>query len=181
VTVVDQPEFSRIVEQAAWAAATVRRSIEANEAERAALARRFDLVTLGELRAEVTFDAAAAGQVRLDGRLTAHVVQSCVVTLNPVESDIAESFTLFFAEEAPPATHSVDLPIDDEAWPEPITDGQIDIGEVVAQQLAPALDPYPRAPGASLGGTFGDAGAPPPARANPFAALARGKGPAGTG
>jgi uncharacterized metal-binding protein YceD (DUF177 family) len=179
--VADQPEFSRIVEQAAWAAATVRRSIEADEVERAALARRFDLVALPKLRAEVTLDATAAGQMRLDGNLTAHVVQSCVVTLEPVEADIVESFTLFFAEEMPPAGPSVDLPIDDEAWPEPITNGQIDIGEAVAQQLALALDPYPRAPGASLGETSGDAGEPAPARANPFAALARGKAPPGTG
>jgi hypothetical protein len=35
---------------------------------------------------------------------------------------------------------------------EPFEGDAIDIGEAVAQQLALALDPYPRAPGASLEG-----------------------------
>ena len=34
--------------------------------------------------------------------------------------------------------------------PEPIEAGAIDIGELVAQYLSLALDPHPRAPGASL-------------------------------
>jgi uncharacterized metal-binding protein YceD (DUF177 family) len=172
-----QPEFSRIVECAAVATGMVRQSIEAGEAERQALARRFGLVALTALRAEVTLAPAAAGQVRLDGRLQAHVVQSCVVTLGPVEADIAESFTLFYAEDGTPPGPAVDLPIDDEAWPEPIEDGRIDIGEAVAQQLALALDPYPRAPGASLDPAYGEVIEPAPKAPNPFAALARDKGP----
>ncbi len=34
--------------------------------------------------------------------------------------------------------------------PEPVGPGGIDLGEAVAQQLALALEPYPRAPGAAL-------------------------------
>lgn len=171
------PEFSRIVDWAALATGPVHRSIEATEAERAALARRFGLVALPALSAEVTLTPIAAGQVRLDGSLSARVVQSCVVTLEPVEADIAKSFTVFYAEAAPPAAHSIDLPIDDEAWPEAIVDGRIDVGEAVAQQLAVSLDPYPRAPGATLDRTYGATEEPPPAPANPFAALAPNRGP----
>jgi len=173
----EQPEFSRIVDRAALATGPVRRSIEATEAERAALARRFGLVALPALSAEVTLTPTGAGRVRLDGTLRARVVQSCVVTLEPVEADIAESFTAFYAEAAPPAAHSVDLPIDDEGWPEPIVDGRIDVGEAVAQQLAVSLDPYPRAPGASLDRTYSATDEPPPAPANPFAALAPNRRP----
>jgi hypothetical protein len=172
----EHPEFSRIVDRAALAALPVHRSIEAGEAECAALASRFGLVALPALSAEITLTPAAAGQIRLDGRLTARVVQSCVVTLEPVPAEIAESFTLFYAEAAPPAAHSIDLPVDDEAWPEPLVDGAIDIGEAVAQQLAVALDPYPRAPGATFEARYGAAGGGGPEPANPFAALAR-KGP----
>ena len=49
---------------------------------------------------------------------------------------------------------------------EPIAAGEIDLGEAVAQQLAVSLDPYPRAPGATLAST-GEAEAQ-----SPFAALA---------
>jgi uncharacterized metal-binding protein YceD (DUF177 family) len=104
--------------------------------------------------------------------LEARVVQSCVVTLEPVVADVADSFTLYYAEEVVPPGHAVDLPIEDEDWPEPIEDGRIDVGEAVAQQLALALDPYPRAPGARLDPAFGEAPA-----TTPFAELAREKRP----
>ncbi|MGE5147411.1 MAG: YceD family protein [Candidatus Eiseniibacteriota bacterium] len=172
----EHPEFSRIVDRAALATLPIDRTIEAGEAEREALGRRFGLLELPALAAEVTLSAAAGGQVRLDGRLRARVVQACVVTLEPVAAEIDESFTLFYAEAAAPAGQSVDLPIDDEAWPEPMVDGAIDIGEAVAQQLAVALDPYPRAPGATLDGRYGAAEEAAPARANPFADLARKRG-----
>ena len=169
----DRPEFSRLVDCAALATGPVRETIEATAAEREVLARRFGLVALTRLGAEVTLAPTTAGQVRLDGRLTAHVAQSCVVTLEPVEADIDENFTLYYAEAGTPAGPSVDLPMDDEAWPEPIEDGRIDVGEAVAQQLALALDPYPRAPGASLDPAYRADDAAPPKAPNPFAALAR--------
>lgn len=172
----EQPEFSRIVDQAALAALPVHRTIQATEAERQALARRFGLVELPALGADVTLSASPGGQVRLDGVLKARVVQSCVVTLEPVPAEIDESFTLFYAEAAAPTGHSIDLPIEDEAWPEPIVDGAIDIGEAVAQQLAVSLDPYPRAPGAALDQRYDADAEPAPARANPFAELARKRG-----
>jgi hypothetical protein len=51
-------------------------------------------------------------------------------------------------------------------------DGRIDLGEAVAQQLAIALDPYPRAPGAGLGPDGFTAGPGNTAGKQPFAALA---------
>jgi hypothetical protein len=53
-----------------------------------------------------------------------------------------------------------------------LIDGEIDLGEAVAQQLAVALDPYPRAPGAAWPqADTGDADiAAEPVR-RPFAAL----------
>ena len=134
-------------------------------------------MALPALSAEVTLTATAAGRVRLDGTLRARVVQSCVVTLEPVAADLEESFTLYYAEAPAPAARSVDLPIEDEDWPEPIVDGAIDVGEAVAQQLAVALDPYPRAPGALLDRRYEATDAPAPKPANPFAELARKGGP----
>ena len=51
-----------------------------------------------------------------------------------------------------------------EGPPEPVGPQGIDLGEAVAQQLAIALDPYPRAPGAALPEE-------PRAAGGPFAAL----------
>ena len=38
----------------------------------------------------------------------------------------------------------------DEAPPEPLKDGHIDLGEAVAEQLALEIDPFPRKPGVSF-------------------------------
>ena len=51
------------------------------------------------------------------------------------------------AKVATAASAEVVIGLDQEDPAEELTDGQIDLGEVVAQQLAVALDPYPRAPG----------------------------------
>jgi hypothetical protein len=64
--------------------------------------------------------------------------------------------------------------LDEEDPAEELTDGRIDLGEVVAQQLAVALDPYPRAPGAD--GRFAQSdqeGAAAKGGNTPFAALER--------
>ncbi len=87
--------------------------------------------------------------IRLQGHLSADVVQSCVVTLGPVPAHLEVDFEMSFSASAvEPAVADLD-PLAEEG-PEPIPEGVIDLGEAVAQQLAIALDPYPRAPGASL-------------------------------
>jgi hypothetical protein len=42
--------------------------------------------------------------------------------------------------------------------PEAVTGGMIDLGETAAQQMALALDPYPRAPGAEPNAAVADVG-----------------------
>ncbi len=129
--------------------------------ERAALARRFRLVGFDLLRATVKIEPVdgtdgkgGEGLLRLSGHLSAEVSQACVVTLEPVASRIEEDFTLLYSlEPGPtPAPLGAEVVVDPEAEepPEPLGPGGLDLGEVVAQQLAVALDPYPRAPGAAL-------------------------------
>ena len=87
------------------------------------------------------------GLVRMTGRLAAEVVQSCVISLEPVASTIELDFTTLYGPEQPGKSVIVDLDAD---IAEPFDGEAIDIGEAVAQQLALSLDPYPRAPGARL-------------------------------
>lgn len=169
-------EFSRPVLADQVGGQEIVREIEADPAERAALAERLDLVALDSLSATVRLRRLPDGLIRLSGRLAADVVQSCVVTLAPVPARCEEDFTVLFGEQ--PAEVSlqaveVDALATDE--PEPIVDGRIDLGEAVVQQLAVALEPYPRAPGAEVpaqysgeeaNGGQGDA-------VTPFAALER--------
>lgn len=139
------PEFSRFVKFDDLDAGEVRRSIEASEQERHALARRFDLVGIDALTADVLVRRAPGGVlVRVEGKLHADVVQACVVTLEPVPAHVEEEFHETFAPEGyrPPEGQ------EESELAEVFEEGGIDIGELVAQILFLSLDPYPRAPGA---------------------------------
>ncbi len=144
------PEFSRIVPVGRLTARPTLHRIEADEPERRALALRFGLRSLDRLRAEIRLSRAAGG-VRLDGVLEAAVVQSCVVTLDPVPSAPADAFTLIYRRGIESAeADRLTLETDEPVVFEPLDGDAIDIGEVVAQQLSLVMDPYPRAAGAAL-------------------------------
>jgi uncharacterized metal-binding protein YceD (DUF177 family) len=135
-------EFSRPIEVTRLGAGEAVYDIAANETERAALAKRFDLVSLEKLTAHVTLRRLPGGLVRLTASLSADLVQTDVVTLDPVPARVDDDFTLLFGSDAEDAAA-----LDPEAeLIEPLSDGQIDIGEVVAQQLSLVMDPYPRPP-----------------------------------
>lgn len=167
-----EAEFSRIIDVEGLAEEELQRDIDASESEREALARRFGLLSLDRLSATVQVKRVSGG-VRVRGDFEADVVQSCVVTLEPVPAHIADSFSVTFAPEPelePGA--ELELPPIAEDLPEPLVGNAIDIGETVAQQLALALDPYPRAPGVRFEPEKYPGLAPKAAENSPFAALA---------
>ena len=150
--------------------------ITATRDECAALAKRFDLLSLQDLAGVVTLERVDAGRsVRLTAQFRANVVQSCVVTLEPVAAEVADAFAMVYAPGKGSA-NAVDIDPDPQAAAiEPLPAEAIDIGEAVAQQLALSIDPYPRAPRARLdavwrGTEAGEAVAKRPS--GPFAALA---------
>ncbi len=120
-------------------------TIEADAAERAALATRFGLVALEKLEAFAEI-SRLGDAVLAEGRVTARVVQACVATGADVSAAINEPFVLHFVPEAV-AGEEIELgegQLDEISY----TGGAIDLGEAVAQTLALALDPFPRAPDA---------------------------------
>lgn len=146
-----QPEFSRPVLVDTIPTRGMDMEVEASAAECAALAQRFAINKVGELRAKAHLRALAGGSLfKVDGHIHAVVEQTCVVTLEPVEQVIDESFMITFGAEEESDTVELDLSLDDDDPPEPLTDGAIDLGEVVAEHLALALDPFPRKAGAGL-------------------------------
>lgn len=166
-------EFSRPVAVERLGHDERRYEIEANAGERAALAERYGILAVVSLTARLLLKRLPGGSlVRLAGRFSADVVQSCVVSLDPVPAHLEEDFVLTYATErdADAGAGEVVVDLDDEDPPEPIENGMIDLGEAAAEHLALALDPFPRAANATFQG--GDAPADePPAKANPFAAL----------
>ncbi|MDE1147899.1 MAG: DUF177 domain-containing protein [Azospirillaceae bacterium] len=143
------PEFSRSVIADKVSSRETVEKITATPVERAALARRLDLVSLDSLTALVRLRRIRGGQmVRVTGELDAQVVQSCVVTLEPMAASVRDTFQALYAPAhlVPKDEEELEnLGLDDEADPpEPIESGRIDIGELVTQHLSLALDPYPR-------------------------------------
>jgi hypothetical protein len=121
--------------------------VEASSNECAALARRMKLPGVMSLACSFHLERDLAGTLLARGHLMAGIVQTCVVSLDDFATVVEEHFALRFVRQG---TES-DNP-DPEALDEiPYADGgMIDLGEAAAEQLALALDPYPRAPGAML-------------------------------
>jgi len=123
-------------------------TLEASAAERARLAERFGLLALDRLTAELTVTRGASGiPIRVRGRLSASVVQECVVSLEPVPSEINELIEVDYAPAAEDGAEEV-FHLDQPEPPEPLEGDSLELGELVAQHLSVALDPYPRKEGA---------------------------------
>jgi len=162
-------EFSRLVD-AREVQRTLRRiELRADERARKAIAARFAIQAVERFEVSISLRRTPIGLVHLQGSIEAEVVQECVVSLEPVRSEIRETFEAYFSEETPDEAGS-DMTLDDESWPEPIEDGSIDVGEVATQQLGVALDPYPRRDGVAFGA--GAAETEPAPAQGPFAGLA---------
>lgn len=167
-------EFSRPIDVDRIGHTEVAHDIAASPEERAALARRFELLALDTLEAKLRLRRARGGSVlRLAGRLTADVVQSCVVTLAPVPSHVEAEFTVLYGEGD--VGEGVDIDPELESTVEPWPEGPLDLGETVAQELALALDPYPRAAGAALDASYtpSEGAGDEPEKVNPFMVLGK--------
>ncbi len=124
--------------------------LEPDASQREALARRFDIVSLDAFKADCRLHLLAGGpMMRLDARITAIVQQTCVVSGAPLTVKLDETISVEFA---PPAMvdENIELTLADADPPDVILNGKIDLGEAVSQQLALAIDPYPRAEGVAL-------------------------------
>lgn len=174
---VSRPEFSRPVAVGDIRARGGDYEIAADAQECAALARRFAIVAVESLSARLRLQPIGGGPlVRLSGTLAADVVQSCVVTLEPVAAHVEERVDMTFGPPGEAADEAdgeggIDLSPDGDDPPDPFVGGAVDMGEAVAEQLALALDPFPRAEGVEFSPPAQAADVPE--KASPFAILAR--------
>ena len=173
-------EFSRPVQIEKLGLQGYSQKIKPRPEELEALAERLKVDRLDSLNAEITLELLPNNDVVMQGRYSAHLTQTCVVTLEPVESDVSNEFTMTYSESAEEYFGSEDEEDDehdpDFDPPEPIEEGIIDIGEAVIQQLALEIDPFPRVKGATFDGfSAGVSGDEEPTneKKNPFAVLSK--------
>ncbi len=163
------PEFSRTIKVDQIKRLTGVSHIEADQAERAALMRRFGLSSLDRLEADYDL-TEDQGAIVAKGRVRATLAQPCVATGAPVQEVIDSEMLLRFVEEGSDMVAGEELELDAQDHDTIGFDGQvIDMGEAVAETMALAMTPYPRSPEADA--VLREAGVMSEEQASPFAAL----------
>jgi uncharacterized metal-binding protein YceD (DUF177 family) len=142
------PEFSRLVPLTRLGPEPFRQRIEATMQEREGLSKRFELLALHRLVAEVELGRQSGEAILLDAVFEAEFDQCCAITLEPIRGAIADRFSLLYGTN-PQEDQELALNGDEPAF-ELLTGDAIDIGEAVAQELSLALPDFPRDPDAVI-------------------------------
>ena len=136
--------------------------VEASSTECAALAHRMNLPAVLALNCTFRLERDAGGALVARGHLVARIVQTCVISLEDFTATVEERFTVRCVPEGEESDDGDPASLDEITY----SNATVDLGEAAAEQMALALDPYPRAPGAVLPDLPDDVEAPS------FAALA---------
>lgn len=137
-------------------------TITADEQARTALARRLGVDALDALSATLTITPVTGGAIEVTGALQADITQTCVVTLDPLQSHIEDQVEGWFTDREKTVSFAkarqdretkkghveVEM-LEESADPEDMLDGHIDLGELVTQHLSLAINPYPHKEGAA--------------------------------
>jgi hypothetical protein len=120
---------------------------------RASIARMAGLRELPSLEGDFEVTREGSGGLRVVGRVSATVGQTCVVSLEPLTNRIEESVDLLFMPKPAAELTGAETERGSRAeakWdePEPLVGGVVDLGVIATEFLVLGLDPYPRKPGA---------------------------------
>jgi hypothetical protein len=123
-------------------------TIEASQAERAALARRFGLPALHALRAEILLTQREQ-EIDARGRLVASFEQRCALSDEPFAATLDDAISFRFVPAITIAGEDEEIEFASDGPDEIEYNGAaIDLGEAVAQSFGLALDPYALGPDA---------------------------------
>ena len=130
--------------------AGLSRTLEPDADARKRIARALDLQGLEDFVVDLSVTPTpSTSEWTLKGRVTAHAVQTCGLTLEPLPVDVDRRFSIQLVEAAPQETDEIEVTLDVEDA-DLIEDGKIDLGQYAVEQLALSLDPFPRKPGAEF-------------------------------
>jgi len=156
-------EMSRIVETRALNQKPKNMEWSATPEELDAIAQRLNVLQVKDLNVKLTIEKK--NLIKVCGSFTAHIVQACVVSMEPVEETVSDTFEDFYGEHK---RHAIPVDIDMEAQDvESVENGRIDVGELVLQYLVLGINPYPRKAGLKEVEVLEEE------KENPFAVLAK--------
>lgn len=130
-------------------------SVDADETTRARIAEALKLMAVERFVADLTV-APMRGGLRAQGRLKARIVQSSVVSFEPVPQNIDEEVDRVFlpvghtAHAPAPGTEEIFIDLEDDDFPDHIDGPEVDLSALLIETLALAIDPYPRREGEDL-------------------------------
>jgi hypothetical protein len=131
--------------------------IEADEAQRAALAEAHGLLSVESYRADLLVSRWKRNGVKVSGTVTADITQACVVSLDPIGAHIEEPIEgLFLPEDSKLGREGfgvggeILIDADGPDAPETFSGDTVDAGALAEQFFGLAIDPYPRREGARL-------------------------------
>ncbi|MEW4468335.1 DUF177 domain-containing protein [Parasphingorhabdus sp. JC815] len=142
------PELSKIIKLSDIGSAPISGQITADNDQRQALAKRFDLPSIEEITADYSLKPGEYG-IDFTGSIRSSLHQSCAISGQPFPVKLTEDFSIIFTEktDVPHSEEEIELTAEDCDIIE-FENARIDIGEAIAQTLYLALDPYPRGPDA---------------------------------
>jgi hypothetical protein len=146
--------------------------IDADVAARERLAVWLDIESVKSLNAIVTLKRKSPSKFAYEASFVCDLVQSSVVSLEPIEAHIDEQFTREVhlnerGRHAAQKGEALTLDAGDDESPEEIDNPQYDLAAPILEELSLALDPYPRARGEE----FTEPDLLGPEKVNPFAVL----------
>ncbi|KIQ05100.1 metal-binding protein [Agrobacterium tumefaciens] len=173
----DDVPFSYLVKVGHISANPVRIGLTASPEELAGLAKLWDVLSVEYLKSELQVTRWKKDGLKITGDVRAALTQACVVSLEPVSSVIDEKIEQIFVPEGSKLARlmtneqgEIVLDPDGPDSPDQFSGDTIDVGVVVAEFAALAIDPYPRKPDVDFTG-FGDENAEVEKKPSPFAAL----------
>lgn len=163
------PEFSYIIDTTRLPAKGETVEIQANDAQKRALEQRLGLEKIDSFCVSALVRPLNRHQVRATGTVKGKITQTCVVSLQPFDAEVADSFNVLFEEPNPADlnVNEIDLDMSDaEEDVDVLENNKIDLGEVAVEYFSLALDPFPHAPDAQFSDKIDDE-----PRKNAFSAL----------
>ncbi|MTI46186.1 uncharacterized metal-binding protein YceD (DUF177 family) [Roseibium hamelinense] len=173
--------FSHKINAERFGDATKTLVVEPEAAALKKIAKDYGLADLKSLKAELTIAPWKKAGARVSGKISAHIVQRCVVSLEDFDTVLEDEVDRTFEAVARKTRRPRDLNADGEIEielesldpPDVMIDGVIDLGAVICEQLALSIDPFPRKPGAAFEAPQEETEADDAETPSPFAALAK--------
>lgn len=173
----DDVPFSYPVKVGHISANPVRIGLTASPEELTGLAKLWDVLSVEYLKSELQVTRWKRDGLKITGEVRAALTQACVVSLEPVSSVISETIEQIFVPEGSKLARmmtneqgEIVLDPDGPDSPDQFSGDTIDVGVVVAEFAALAIDPYPRKPDADFAG-FDEENAGVEQKPSPFAVL----------